>query len=184
MPTITKPEVNLYVRRMVGSNKYFTKTLLCCDNPPETRTIIKNNSCCGEPRNKQIRSGSTNLSSNYYTTSKQYLQSKCKTYEQNQVVYNRNHETGVGRNDCQSSNNKCSIAVYNPNNKKYNTQGAVTSSERLLRLKYNSIENSYTSTGQRYRGDVGYDNYIVKDSYCKRPFIYRTGGIGQKNICN
>lgn len=184
MPVIVKPDTNLYIKKMIGTNKYFTKNLLCCDKKVGTREIIKNNSCCGEPRNKQIRIANTNLDKNYYTTTKQYLQSKCKTFEQNQVAYNKDMNTGIGRSDCQSSDTKCGVTTYNPNNKKYNTQGAVSSSERLLRLKYNSMEKSYTTTGQRYRGDVGYNNLLVKDNKCTAPFIFRTGGIGQKNSCN
>lgn len=170
MPVIIKPD-NVYINTRKPFNNYYTKTLACCTSDIGTREIIKNNDCCYD---KVVRSASTVIQPNYYTSSTQYLQSKCKTYSQNQVSYNRN-VNGVGKPDCQSSNENCNVNTYNPDNKKFSTQGAVSASERLLRLKYDTIESSYTSTGQRYRGNVGGQQNIVKDSICCNPnFIYRT----------
>lgn len=171
MPTIIKPD-NIYIQSRRNPLQYqYTKSLECCSTPQiGTRTIIKNNNCC---YNKVVRTASTVIQPNYYTSSSQYLQSKCKTYSQNQVSYNRN-ANGIGRPDCQSSNQSCNRNTYNPDNKKFSKQGAVSASERLLRLKYDTIESSYTSTGQRYRGNIGGQQELVKDSTCCNPnFIYR-----------
>lgn len=51
------------------------------DPSPETTNPVW---CCNQERNARRRTiyASTNLKKNYFTTSKQYLQNRCKTYEQ------------------------------------------------------------------------------------------------------
>ena len=62
----------------------------------------------------------------YYTSMQEYRQDKCKTFDQNSYP----EKTG------------CSCVVYKPNNKQYSSQGAVSSSARLLRLNVETITNS------------------------------------------
>ena len=60
-----------------------------CDDNNKRVTFINNidqgTNCenCN-PEAKVIKSASTNLNKNYYTDSRAYLQSRCKTYKQNQ----------------------------------------------------------------------------------------------------
>lgn len=62
----------------------------------------------------------------YYTSLQEYRQDNCETFEQNSYP----KKTG------------CNCVVYKPNNKQYSSQGAVSSSARLLRLNVETITNS------------------------------------------
>lgn len=63
------------------------------ENPPvimkdgDTPIFIKGKVCCSQPKNalKRLRT-STNLKQNYFTTTTQYLQNRCQTY--NQRIFN------------------------------------------------------------------------------------------------
>jgi hypothetical protein len=60
--------------------------------------------CCNEEYKAKRRAiyASTNLNKNYYTTHKQYLQNRCKTYEQkafNFLSYRTNLDNGIYRNN-------------------------------------------------------------------------------------
>jgi hypothetical protein len=60
--------------------------------------------CCSDEYKAKRRSiyASTNLNKNYYTTHKQYLQNRCKTYEQkafNFLSYRTNLDNGIYRNN-------------------------------------------------------------------------------------
>jgi len=65
----------------IVANYYPNKTYLT-ENPEPNTTNPK--WCCNEEYKAKRRSiyASTNLKKNYYTTTKQYLQNRCKTYEQ------------------------------------------------------------------------------------------------------
>ena len=126
------------------------------------------------PETKVIKSASTNLNKNYYTDSRAYLQSRCKTYKQNQGTgariegetyfdSNKNvlepsdsgsgppfYESTTCNMACDNGSNPKKI-VYKPNNKNFSTQGAVSSGSRLLRLKVDTINanaNSLSAFGE------------------------------------
>ena len=105
---------------------------------------------------------STILKQNYYSDRKAYLQSRCLLYEQRlsgtrlngvNYVVNGIIQTPNGTNrveqrateNCLSqkctgtSNPNTAITIYKPKNFQYATQGAVDSSSRIARLKYNTI---------------------------------------------
>jgi hypothetical protein len=105
---------------------------------------------------------STILKPNYYSDRKSYLQSRCLLYEQRlsgarlngvNYVVNGIIQTPNGTNrveqrateNCLSqkctgtSNPNTAITIYKPSNYQYATQGAVDSSSRIARLKYNTI---------------------------------------------
>jgi hypothetical protein len=77
-------------------SSYYPNNRYLTDNPePETQTP---KFCCNEEfkARKRVIYASTNLKKNYYTTSKQYLQNRCKTYEQkafNFQQYNKLDDT-------------------------------------------------------------------------------------------
>lgn len=61
---------------------YYPNTTYLTDNPePNTQNKVL---CCNEERKAKRRAiyASTNLKKNYYTTTKQYLQNRCQTYDQ------------------------------------------------------------------------------------------------------
>jgi len=131
------------------------------------------------PENNIIRSATTLLSKSYYTDTKAYLKSRCLLYDQKlsttkipTTIYSTPCPTGCGliiiepsdsptgtqvrytQNCQQNCNNKPGTTIYKPSNSQYAMQGAVSSSSRIDRLKYNTI----TQNGASFRaawGDEG-----------------------------
>jgi hypothetical protein len=79
-----------------------------------------------------IKSATTNLSSNYSSSHKELLYKHNKTFTQN-LPLSTVANGGLAMN-CYNSN-ACAIK-FNPSNKKYQTQGPITSSARIASLKY------------------------------------------------
>jgi hypothetical protein len=87
----------------------------------------------------------------YYQSNSSYLQSKCATFKQNQ-------------GNVAHCNSSCS--VYKPNNAQYSQQGAVSSSSRIDRLKYNTI-NKFASN---FTKDVNFGPSVANAyAYSGRP---------------
>ena len=161
--------------------------------------IINNNeNCCS--KTKIIRRANSNLEKQYYTDSRAYLKSRCKTFDQNQsgIInnnpknYNSNGELLWPNNEndgpqtryiLSCTNNNCpstkATTIYKPNNRNYGTQGAVSSSDRLLRLKLNTINKNgqsfltaYGSQGAnagRYHGTSASPYFQKnKENKCKK----------------
>jgi hypothetical protein len=68
----------------IVADYYPNKTYLTQNPEPNTTNISPNAFCCNEEYKAKRRAiyASTNLKKNYYTSTKQYLQNRCKTYEQ------------------------------------------------------------------------------------------------------
>jgi hypothetical protein len=101
----------------------------------------------------------TNVSKNYYTGSYAYLQSRSKTFAQNQYNYIQlaapgatpsakpgdaysTHNTYYPNSSFIALDNSCVYVpqvYYKPNNNSFATQGAVSSSDRTTRKIYNTI---------------------------------------------
>lgn len=133
--------------------------------------------CCNQEKfaKRRVIYASTNLKKNYYTTTKQYLQNRCKTYEQkafnfgpdpaNQPVpgsplaltntYFANCLPDTQYYDIcgnyvtpQSPSNQigCRLTVYKPSNYQYAVQGAVDSSTRNLKLAVDTVTTNAAAT--------------------------------------
>lgn len=109
-----------------------------------------------------------------YRDTKAYLRSRCMTYEQN------NKQNG---SICNGNNLKCSskTIINKPNNSSGNgggfkTQGAVSSGDRILRLKVNTINSNGI-----YRGDIEKINMVNKNTPCLR---WRRQGKNSRYGCN
>jgi hypothetical protein len=123
------------------------------------------------PENHVIKTASTIVDKKYYTDSRAYLQSRGRTYAQNQgtgvkvdghTYFDANHKplhpsdstkgpqyynkTSGDQPDCSKPNQ----LVYKPNNQKFSTQGAVSSGSRLLRLKMDTINQNGASFASAY----------------------------------
>ena len=91
------------------------------------------------------RSANTIIDKDFCWNSKQYLQSRCKTYEQNQTL---GKNTGTANEfygtSCttKSDGTVCKPVIHKPNNKQFKQQGGVSSSSRIAKLKYDTIRNS------------------------------------------
>jgi hypothetical protein len=89
-----------------------------------------------------IRRNAGNCTKNYCTTTKEYLQKRCKTYEQNQTKGKRLSEyTYTSGQGSESSDvtGVCNKIVIKPSNREFQQQGGVTSSSRTNKLKYETV---------------------------------------------
>lgn len=112
---------------------------------------------CGAVSNNTLQDTMTPINQ-YYTSSRQYLDSRTKSFEQNQY---HNLKTGDSKskpgtnqslNNVYGSNNNIPYCpngaaqyvpvYYKPNNPQYAQQGGVTSSSRIARLKYDTITSN------------------------------------------
>jgi len=186
-----------------------------CDDNNKRVTFINNidqGSNCENchPEAKVIKSASTIVNKKYYTDSRAYLQSRCKTYKQNQgtgvrveggtyfdannnAINPSNSSSGPPFYDSTTCNmvcdNKPKTIIYKPNNKNYSTQGAVSSGTRLLRLKVDTMNtnaNSLSAFGEGAKNAGRYSSnsnaiYILKSKQNKCIPYRRTGS---KKACN
>ena len=114
----------------------------------------------------------TQLSESMYNDTKAYLSSRCLTYDQKLSIIKNPAATYFspeGRplepsasalgaqvrdtNNC--FNYDCTTTIYKPNNTQFAQQGGVSSSSRLARLKYNTLNNvAVNNNGYVYSGSV------------------------------
>ncbi len=138
---------------------------------------IKDGNTCKGGTNHIRRSANTNLNKKYYQSSSQYLKAKCKTFEQKQSIGQK-----VGTNTYQSSKYSdlsCNYIIFKPNNASYNRQGSVTSSNRTLKLKYDTITKNGASFQSAY-GAAGMNAGKYKNSYKGAPFFQKS----KESSCN
>ena len=141
----------------------------------DIQTGIYNTTCVAcNPENNVIKSGVTLLSKAYYSNNRAYLQSRNMRYDQKQTLSPHHgiiYTTGSGANvevlyptdtnkgpqvfntnTCPKAHGgppNCSITtIYKPNNRGFSTEGAVSSSTRLEKLKVNTCL-LYTSPSPR-----------------------------------
>jgi len=132
-----------------------------------------------------------------YDSAHQYMYSRNRTYQQNQYTNIRVPSTVDTSNKyssntvsyCEDPSHNFFEVYYKPNNAKYSSQGAVSSSSQLLRRKYDTI----TDVGNKMRTAFGnqtanalaygtsYNGYTIKDKMgypntCT-PIIKTTGSI-------
>lgn len=98
------------------------------------------------------RSASTNIKKNYYTSNSKYLQAKCKTYENKQILGTQNDDGTYQSTNCiREMINKCNKPiVYKPSNSNHSHQGAVSASANLLRKRNNVLTNNSASLKNAY----------------------------------
>lgn len=81
-----------------------------------------------------IKRATTVLDEDYSSSAREYLYKKCKTFNQNLPSQ---QESGTRTRLC---NNITTCVTYNPSNKKFQTQGPVSSSSRTHSLKYDCMD--------------------------------------------
>jgi hypothetical protein len=155
-------EINhgIQIRDPIPSDKYFeisSEKVVCVACNPE---------------NHVIKTASTIIGKNYYTDSRAYLQSRGRTYTQNQAsgvkVDGISYVDSNGKplhpsddvtngpqyyNKTSGTKLECAVPnklIYKPSNHKFSTQGAVSSGSRLLRLKVDTITNNAQSFASAY----------------------------------
>ena len=104
------------------------------------QTVINCQDCNSDQKAKdRIKSASTILSKQYYTTLQEYRRAKCKTYQQNIIQYQPNTSELMSTFNCQKS---CCIPIHKRNNRKHDVQGAVTASANINTIKQQELANS------------------------------------------
>ena len=152
--------VNTYTSKAAPA-KYYRETSACCNN--QTTQIFTNVECCVKPS----YTANTVLSSDYYTTHSQYIKARCKSFEQNYTNLSFNPNNNSAKPNC--VNATCNSTIYKRNNNTFATQGAVSSSARLLQQKYNTIQKSsnFNPRQSNYSGDNTHNQQPVISSICE-----------------
>lgn len=138
------------------------------DGSYEIQTGIYNTkTMCSTPeKNNVIKSAVTLLSKSYYSDSKAYLKSRCKTYGQKlsiqEIPENTYDSKIIANNSVEFATNNCTnpnqtgrscknTTIYKPSNAQFAKQGAVDNGTRLAKLKYDTI----TKNGASFRSAFG-----------------------------
>lgn len=155
----------------------------------------------------RIKPSTTVLSKTYYVDTKDYLRSRCLSFDQKLTALPKSNVTYLDASGnllypnstdtvrrtqncpvrCSSAINSSSCnTIYKPNNIHYAKQGAVDSSDRLTRLKLNTINKNaasyaavFGSSASRYLG-MASTPYFLKSKY---QVCVPMGLSGQKSIC-
>jgi hypothetical protein len=113
---------------------------------------------------KAIRRSAGACSKNYCTTTKEYLQKRTKTYDQNQLkgkyIAPYTFTSGEG-SESPDVTGVCNKIIIKPSNTAFQEQGGVTSSARTNKLKYKTVmSNTATANYATARAtlDTGYIN--------------------------
>ena len=164
-----------------GTCSAFTKNGVCLD---PAKNALKR---CRSSGNLKKTYNVNRNNDTYYTSSKQYLESRNRLFAQNQFNYlkqgdlsalpgsaasDNNLYAAQGQNHCSDANGASYVPVYyKPNNSQYAQQGAVSASSRITRLKYNTITtNAFkfrTALGEAVGNALAYSTnsrvYTLKD---------------------
>jgi hypothetical protein len=157
-----------------------------------------------------IKSGVASLSKKYYQHYSKYLYSRGNTYDQkltftkipniqyfnnNQPIYpvlpqpsSEYHLTldssyYQGTSVLPDVNNTCDLVIYKPNNSQFAVQGAVDSSTRSARLKYNTITTNNSSYYRELNQNIKYSAdpvFFSKNKYAV-PLVFNLHH--KKNTC-
>jgi hypothetical protein len=107
---------------------------------PSCLGVNTENGCVGGTNNVRRRA-TTVMSAKYSSSTKQYLQKRGKTFEQNQLKGTQ--ISGYSYNSTMPSydknNNQCKSVIYKPSNSVFKTQGAVTSGGYTDKIKQDSL---------------------------------------------
>ena len=165
---------------------------LCCVEDNETSKMFNpENVARRRTRSSGInKRPSTVTSAPYCTTSKEYLSTRGKLFNQNQYHFLKSGDPLVKPGAPGSENNKYSVnndgnvycssnpnyyapTQFKPNNYKFSQDGAVSSSSRTSRLNYNTITTNGDLYTKAYGSEVGNalsygassDAYTIKNKY-------------------
>ena len=143
------------------------------------------------PEKNRIRASTTILSKKYYTDHNSYMRSRCNLYNQKLTALPAPNITyvdaagdllPVSETTAVRQTQNCSVScpkspgvscqtIYKPNNQQYAKQGAVDSSDRITRLKLNTVnknaasyKNIFGSSASRYLG-MASTPYFVKSKF-------------------
>lgn len=135
--------------------KYSSDKLFAFDEKEKVVCVACN------PESNIIKPCSTIIDKKYYPDRSSYLKSRCKTYNQNlsgnpikgieyfngtNPIWPTDSSTQGSQifstNDCCKFSDKPTTLIYKPNNSQYDRQGAVDSSDRITRLKVDTLNKN------------------------------------------
>jgi hypothetical protein len=180
-------------------------------NPLDCYYDVSNNRMVRLTGPRRIRPSTTILSKTYYADRKDYLRSRCLSFDQKLTALPKSDVTYLAEDGTllypnstdtvrrtQNCPTRCSSApataatatscqtIYKPNNIQYAKQGAVDSSDRLTRLKLNTINKNaasyaavFGSSASKYLG-MASTPYFLKSKY---QVCVPMSLTGQKRIC-
>jgi hypothetical protein len=112
--------------------------------------VDTDNGCVGGTSNVR-RSGSTIVSPKYSSSTKQYLQKRGKSFEQNQGIGQRIsgnvYYSTIPSYDL--SGNNCKTVIYKPSNSAFKTQGAATAEGYTAKVKYETLSSHSYNPGKK-----------------------------------
>ena len=140
---------------------------------PVDSSCIGNTPCVSQVQENALRrvrsAGMIVNKQTYYTTESQFLHSRNRTVIQNEFAMIRNGDPNAIPGTTDALNNKYASntvsycpgqiastptnyvpVYYKPSNSKYGTQGSVSASARLLRLKYDTVTYGGQKTNTQY----------------------------------
>jgi hypothetical protein len=146
-PSVTQNRIQSHATIQTLDHAVKTDASFC-----KAYTDIYNNEQCegvaNEPCVNIRRSANTIINKKFCWNSKQYLQSRCKTFDQNQTLgaaTSKPYEyiaTSCGSQFDDSIPTCNNIVIHKPNNTQFKQQGGVSSGSRIAKLKYDTIRNS------------------------------------------
>jgi hypothetical protein len=140
--TIINSEINVEDFSSISYSVDYIPIINDTQNP--TSKTCSPSFCCNEERKaiKRVASPNTNVKDKYCLSSREYLQKRCLTYEQNSYdFYNKDDKKYVFQ--CRvSTDGKCKEAFYNPSNQLFPVEGAVSNSNYTSKIKNNAILNN------------------------------------------
>lgn len=109
--------------------------------------------------------GTTNLSKTYYSSTKQYLQARQRTYNQNQTL-----GENTGEYSYKSTYDSSGCVTFKPSNLAFKTQGGVSASLTTAKNRNseitkntNSFRSPYGLSGANFGKYHGYSPYFIKN---------------------
>lgn len=153
------------INQLNGTSVTVTNVLACPSIQNEI-TNIKDN-CHSIRANGEctaIRRSAGICSKNYCTTTKEYLQKRTKTYDQNQTKGKKLSEyTYTSGQGSESSDvtGVCNKIIIKPSNRAFQQEGGVSSSSRTNKLKYETVMSNVATANYataRATLDTGYVN--------------------------
>jgi len=122
---------------------------------------VKGSNPCNTGSFQVKHSANTIINKKFCWNSKQYLQSRCKTFDQNATIGKHLTESGPEyRSGSCPIDPSCNIVIYKPNNKQFAQQGGVSSSARIAKLKYDTLRGS-TSKYDSFLANLDSSNSIL-----------------------
>lgn len=109
---------------------------------PTCDGVINENNTCSGGTNHIRRSGTTLYNPKYCSSTRQYLQRRCKTFEQNAMIGKKVDldKYLFSTTTCPGPDPKSRCVVYKQNNSSFNTINSVESSNYVSKKKINAIK--------------------------------------------